>query len=145
MSSKPQGQYRCYDFPFLALTLRYMTHTRLSDCWLPVLIPYSDTSWWPSPFMYTRLLSTDASLCTCILWLWSCCLDLHVYKRPTGRLRDSKRVLFCTNTSRRRTCPILILWTPILGNYPISNYLSPERLSCSCDLAIRVAATRNNR
>ena len=29
----------------------------------------------------------------------------HVYKRPILRLRNSKRVLLCTNTSRRRTCP----------------------------------------
>ena len=35
--------------------------------------------------------------------------------------------------------------TPILGNYPTPKHLSLEQLSHSCDLAIRVAATRNIR
>ena len=30
----------------------------------------------------------------------------HVYKRIVTHSEDSKQVLFCTNTSRRRTCPI---------------------------------------
>ena len=131
--------------PFLLL--RYDTwlilDVRAVDSYM--LTIYSNASWRPSPFLYDYLLSTDASLCTCILCLWPCCLDLYVYKRPTGRLRNSKRVLFCTNTSCRWTCPFLILWTPILGNYPTSTYLSLEQLSYSCDLAIRVMTTRNIR
>jgi hypothetical protein len=75
----------------------------------PCAYRHSVASRWPSPFMYNHLLHNDVSLCTCSLCLWLCCLDHHVYKRPTGRLRNSKRVLFCTNTSRRRTCPFLIL------------------------------------
>ena len=72
--------------------------------------------------------------------------DPHVYKRSILRLRNSKRVLFCTNTSRRRTCTSLLL----VKHDPRANtlyrtFLSPERLPCSRDLAIRVTTTRNIR
>ena len=70
--------------------------------------------------------------------------DPHVYKRPISRLRNSKRVLFCTNTSRRQTCPFLYL----VNHDPRANtlyriLLSPERLPRNFDLAIRVTTTRN--
>ena len=71
--------------------------------------------------------------------------DSHVYKRPTLRLRNSKQVLFCTNTSRKTNLPI-----PYLVNHdPRANtlyriLLSLERLPRNFDLAIRVMTTRNN-
>ena len=85
-------------------------------------------------------------LCTCIPSLCLCLTSPHVYKRSMLRLRNSKRVLFCTNTSRRTTLPI-----PLLVNHdPRANtlyriLLSPERLPRNFDLAIRVTTTRNIR
>ena len=136
----------CYDFPSI-VRLRY-------PMWL-ILDPRTVDSYMLTfslllldghHLLYTNADSVvTSSLCTCSSSLWSCFPSPHVYKRPTMHHRNSKRVLFCTNTSRRWTCPFLILWTMILGEYPIPNYLSPEQLPCNCDLAIRVTTTRNIR
>ena len=84
-------------------------------------------------------------LCTCIDPLCRCLTPLPVYKRSTLRLRNSKRVLFCTNTSRRRTCPsFLVNHDPRANTLPRIS-LSPERLSHSRDLVIRMTTTRNIR
>ena len=61
-----------------------------------------------------RLLCTSTysamtcTLCTCDPSLCRCLVSPHVYKRSTLRRRNSKRVLFCTNTSRRRTCALFL-------------------------------------
>ena len=85
------------------------------------------------------------SLCTCICFFVPVSDPLYVYKRPSSRPRNSKRVLFCTNTSRRRTCLFSSTCSPrSKGEYPISKIpLSPEQSSYNCDLAIRVTTTRN--
>ena len=131
--------------PPFVLTIRCTTHTRLSDCWL--LYAYFPLRYFlMAVAFYVQILTQPwRVLCTCISSLWSCFLDLHVYKRPTVRHRNSKQVLFCTNTSRRRTCLSFILWTTILGEYPTTKLLSPEWLPCDCDLVIRVMTTRNIR
>ena len=64
---------------------------------------------------------------------------------PLRALRNSKRVLFCTNTSHRQTQSFLDLCITILRGIPFyqQNLLSPEQLSYDCNLAIRVATTHN--
>ena len=89
------------------------------------------------------------SAMTCPLYLYlvslAVFLDLHVYKRPTVRHRNSKRVLFCTNTSRRRTCPFPHLVHHDPRGIPYNRTtLSPERLPSSHDLAIRVTTMLNS-
>ena len=139
----------------LLLLLRFLFSSPLRyNTWL---IPDSRTD---DSFMLTsspilldgrRLSCTDTYsamtclLCTCTIFLWLCFSTPHVYKRPTAHCRNSKQVLFCTNTSCRRTCPFLILWNPILGEYPTSNPLSLEQLPCNRDLAIRVTTMHNIR
>ena len=119
---------KCYDFP-LTLTISRVTHIGLSDWWLLYAYLLSVPSWWPSPFMYKYLLSYDELP----LYLYRISLTVfsspHVYKHPAVRPRNSKQVLFCTNTSRRRTCLFLYLCTTILGEYPIPNLLSPEMIA----------------
>ena len=98
-----------------------------------------------------RLLCTIAHsamtyvLCTCIL---SLCLRL------ASRMYISALTCAVGTPSEFSSVPILVAdelakssscETTILGNYPISNPLSLERLPCNCDLAIRVATTRNIR
>jgi hypothetical protein len=84
-------------------------------------------------------------LCTCIFPLCPCLAPFHVYKRSSSRPRNSKRVLFCTNTSRRRTCPsFLVNHDPRVNTLPRTP-LSPERLPCNRNLVIRVTTTRNIR
>ena len=130
--------------PLPTLMLRYATHTRLSDCWLLYAYHYSDTSWWPSPFMYEYLLSRDMPP------LYLCCLPLVVLSTPmyisalfralgTPSEFSSVPILVADELVQSSSCA-----TPILGNSPTSNCLSPERLSHSCDLAIRMTTTRNN-
>ena len=69
-------------------------------------------------FVYEYLLSGGVfSLRLCRLSL-VVFVRTHVYKRPTLRQRDSKRVLFCTNTSRRRTCPDPHLVNPASRELP---------------------------
>ena len=63
-------------------------------------------------FLYEYLLSYDASLVVLVCYVLVMFGRPRVYKCPTPRLRNSKRVLFCTNTSRRRTCHFPYLVKP---------------------------------
>ena len=109
---------------FLPVSCLLYTEWLISDFWTAdssMLTSTPTASYSPFPLLYDNdsLMTQDS------LYLWSSPLivfvDSHVYKRPTSRLENSKRVLFCINTSRRRTCLSLILWIPILGEYPTLN------------------------
>ena len=135
----------CYDFPPFVLMTRRMTHQTLG-LMTPPCLPFSPILLDGRHLLCTNTYSAmTCLLCTCITFLLAMFVDPHVYKRLIVHHRNSKRVLFCTNTSRRRTCPFLILCIPILGEYPISNPLSPERLPSDRDLAIHVTTTHNIR
>ena len=100
----------CYDFPLFTLMIPCVTHapdSRTDDSIMLTFTPrlLDDRRLSGTPY----LLSSDAALCTCTHLCRLCLATPHVYKRSTSRLRNSKRVLFCTNTSRRRTCIFLIL------------------------------------
>ena len=80
-------------------------------------------------------------LCTCISLCRSCLAAPYVYKRPTSRLRNSKQVLFCTNTSRRRTSPALLL----VHHDPRGIPYQPEFLSLELiALQLRLSDTRGD-
>ena len=103
-------------------------------------------SWLPFPPLYKYLLHPDASLCTYVFTPLFVFVSCHVYKRPTSCLRNSKQVLFCTNTSCRQTCPFPRLVNHDPRERPCTrNPLSSEQSSHGCDLAIRIATTRNIR
>ena len=95
--------------------------------------------------MYSHLLSDDASLCTCSSCLWLCCLDPMYISALSDALETP---------SEFSSVPILVADPLVLpssceprfwGNTLHRIYLSPERLPCSRDLAIRVTTTRNIR
>ena len=96
-------------------------------------------------FCTSYLLSSDAALCTCTHLCWLC-LATSMYISAlscalgTPSEFSSVPILVADELAHSSSCA-----TPILGNYPTLNYLSLEQLSYSCDLAIRVATTRNIR
>jgi hypothetical protein len=140
---------RFYDFSSISFRLPYdcWLMTRLTGLWLIHAYPYSN-----------GLLDHRVSFCTityqvvtCLFVLvvspfGSCWLPSMYISAPLGALRDSKWVLFCTNTSHRRTWPpFLDLCITILRGIPFYrwNLLRPEQSSYGCDLAIRIATTCN--
>ena len=104
-----------------------------------------------SPFLLDgcRLLCTNTysvvtcSLYTCTAFLWPY-LGVFMYISASScALRtpsefSSVPILVADELAHSLSCE-----TPILGKYPIPNPLSPERLSYSHDLVIRVTTTCN--
>ena len=144
MENWQQGQL-CYDFSrSITLTVPWMTHTGLSDCWLPYAYPLLRyfliavafyvqllTQLWRDLFVLVSLLFGDA---------WFPFMYISALLRALGTPSEFSSV------------PILVadeLVLPLLVNHdPRANtlrrtFLSPERLPCSRDLVIRVTTTRN--
>ena len=113
----------CYDFFPSLLTIPCVAHVGLPGLMTPLCLPLKVRFFLMAITFYVRILTQQWRGS---LYLYCASLSMftiaHVYKCSKLRLRNSKRVLFCTNTSRRQTCPFLILWTPILRKYLTSKF-----------------------